>query len=81
MVFTFLVVPATIAFLFTRELRRLVLISWGSGAVASLLGLWLSYQFDLPTGPMIVCTYGLLLAVAGLLRRAGVGGVGSVAPH
>jgi zinc/manganese transport system permease protein len=73
MVFTFLVVPATIAFLFTRDLRKLVVISWVSGAVASLLGLWLSYAFDLPTGPMIVCAYGLVLIAAGLLRRAGVG--------
>ena len=73
MVFTFLVVPAAIAFLFTRNLRRLAIISWVSGAVASALGLWASYRFDLPTGPLIVCTYGLLLAFAGLLRRFGVG--------
>jgi zinc/manganese transport system permease protein len=74
MVFTFLVVPATIAFLFTRDLRKLVVISWGSGAVACLLGLWMSWVFDLPTGPLIVCTYGLLLVAAGVLRRFGVGG-------
>ena len=73
MVFTFLVVPAAIAFLFTRDMRRLAIISWVSGAVASALGLWASYRFDLPTGPLIVCTYGLLLAVAGVLRRFGVG--------
>ena len=73
MVFTFLVVPAAIAFLFTRNLRRLAIISWGSGALASALGLWASYRFDLPTGPLIVCTYGLLLAIAGLVRRFGVG--------
>ena len=73
MVFTFLVVPAAIAFLFTREMRRLAIISWASGAVASALGLWASYRFDLPTGPLIVCTYGLLLALAGVLKRLGVG--------
>ena len=73
MVFTFLVVPAAIAFLFTRNLRQLAIISWVSGAVASALGLWASYRFDLPTGPLIVCTYGLLLVGAGLLRRFGVG--------
>jgi zinc/manganese transport system permease protein len=73
MVFTFLVVPAAIAFLFTRDMRRLAIISWVSGAVASALGLWASYRFDLPTGPLIVCTYGLLLALAGVLRRFGVG--------
>jgi zinc/manganese transport system permease protein len=78
MVFTMLVVPATIAFLFTRDIRRLVLISWSSGALASLLGLWVSYIADLPTGPLIVCMYGLLLVVAGVLRRLGVGGVAGV---
>src|SRR5207249_1289389 len=36
MVFSFLVVPAVIAFLFTRDMRRLAYISWGSGALASL---------------------------------------------
>jgi len=55
-----------------------VLISWGSGALASLLGLWVSYVADLPTGPLIVCMYGLVLAVAGLLRRLGVGGVADI---
>src|SRR5206468_5855982 len=55
MVFSFLVVPAVIAFLFTRDMRRLTYISWGSGALASILGLWLSLAGDLPTGPLIVC--------------------------
>jgi zinc/manganese transport system permease protein len=73
MVFTMLVVPATIAFLFTRDVRKLVWISWGAGALASLLGLWVSYVGDLVTGPLIVCMYGLLLMVAGILRKLGVG--------
>jgi len=34
MVFSFLVVPAVIAFLFTRDMRNLTYISWGSGAVS-----------------------------------------------
>ena len=79
MVFTFLVVPAAIAFLFTRDLRKLAYIAWGSGALASFLGLWLSYTYDLPTGPLIVCMYGMLLAAAGVLRKLGVGGVGKAA--
>jgi ABC-type Mn2+/Zn2+ transport system permease subunit len=37
------------------------------------LGLWLSYVGNLPTGPLIVCMYGLLLAGAGLVRKLGVG--------
>jgi zinc/manganese transport system permease protein len=73
MVFTFLVVPAAVAFLFTRDMRRLAYISWGSGALASILGLWLSLAGDLPTGPLIVCMYGVVLVGAIALRRL-VGG-------
>ena len=74
MVFSFLVVPAVIANLFTGDKRRLAVIAWGSGALASLLGLWVSYTQDLPTGPLIVCMYGAVLLGAGVLRRLGVGG-------
>jgi len=73
-----LVVPATIAFLYTRDIRKLVVISWSAGALASLLGLWVSYLADLPTGPLIVCMYGFLLIVAGVLRKLGVGNVARV---
>ena len=73
MVFSFLVVPAVIANLFTADKQRLTIISWSTGALASILGLWLSYTKDLPTGPLIVCMYGLLLVVAAVLRKLGVG--------
>ena len=69
MVFSFLVVPAVIANLFTGDKRQLVLLSWGSGALASILGLWVSYTKDLPTGPLIVCMYGALLLVAVGIRK------------
>ncbi len=73
MVFSFLVVPAVIANLFTADKQRLTIIAWGSGALASMLGLWLSYTKDLPTGPLVVCMYGLLLIGAVVLRKLGVG--------
>src|SRR5881394_3282324 len=73
MVFSFLVVPAVIANLFTGDKRRLTLIAWGSGALASILGLWLSYTKDLPTGPLVVCMYGLLLVGAVVIRKFAVG--------
>ena len=73
MVFGFLVVPAVIANLFTADKRQLTIISWSSGALASILGLWLSYTKDLPTGPLVVCMYGLLLIGAAVLRKLGVG--------
>lgn len=69
LVFTFLVVPAVVAFLFTRDPRPLTVISWVTGALACAAGLALSYAYDVPTGPVIVCTFGLLLALAGIASR------------
>src|ERR671920_2560040 len=69
LVFSFLVVPAAIAFQFTSSHGMLALISWLSGALASALGLWISFHYDLPTGPVIVCMFGLVLLAAYVLRR------------
>ncbi len=69
MVFSFLVVPAVTAFLFTRHPRLLTIISWSTGAIASAVGLGLSYKYDLPTGPVIVCTFGAILLLAGAASR------------
>lgn len=71
LVFSFLVVPASIAFQFTRRYGGLALVSWLVGAVASGAGLLVSFRYDLPTGPIIVCMFGLLLLVAVLARRLG----------
>jgi len=54
LVFSFLVVPAAVAFQFTRRQRTLAAISWIAGTLASAGGLWLSFRYDLPTGPVIV---------------------------
>jgi zinc/manganese transport system permease protein len=69
MVFSFLVVPAVTAFLFTRHPRALTVISWSTGAIASAVGLVVSYTYDLPTWPVIVCTFGLILLLAGVVSR------------
>jgi len=70
LVFSFLVVPAAVAFQFTRRQGTLAAISWLAGALASAVGLWISFHYDLPTGPVIVCVFGLVLLGAYLLRKA-----------
>jgi zinc/manganese transport system permease protein len=69
LVFSFLVVPAAIAFQFTLRHGALAAIAWIAGAVASALGLLVSFEYDLPTGPVVVCMFGLVLLAAYLLRR------------
>jgi len=72
LVFSFLVVPAAVAFQFTTRQGTLALISWLAGALASASGLLVSFRYDLPTGPVIVCMFGfVLLAAYGLKRLAG----------
>jgi zinc/manganese transport system permease protein len=69
LVFSFLVVPASIAFQFTRRYGPLAIVSWLAGALASAAGLLVSFRYDLPTGPIVVCMFGLLLVVAVAVRR------------
>jgi zinc/manganese transport system permease protein len=70
LVFSFLVVPAAIAFQFARGQGALAVVSWIAGTLASAAGLWVSFHYDLPTGPVIVCMFGLLLLAAYTLRRS-----------
>lgn len=55
-VFTFLVIPSLIGRFYTKEPFKVLLIGWGVGGAASLLGLTLSYRMDLPTAPLIVAS-------------------------
>ncbi|MBW8838591.1 MAG: metal ABC transporter permease [Gemmatimonadetes bacterium] len=79
LVFSFLVVPAAVAFQFSSRHRALAAISWIAGTLASASGLWISFHYDLPTGPVIVCMFGMVLLGAYLLRRV-VGRVPETTP-
>lgn len=66
-VFSFLVIPAVIAALFTDRISLRLAIGWSVGIVASLLGMVASYRFDLPSGPAVVASLGVALVLAGLV--------------
>ena len=71
--FAYLIVPAVCGTMLTQPWIKRLTIGWIVAAVASLLGLWASYQMDLPTGAAIVCASGLLLAIVSVIasvRRA-----------
>jgi len=70
--FAYLIVPAVCGTMLAQEWTKRLAIGWGVAAAASLIGLWASYQMDLPTGAAIVVASGLLLAIVGgfgMLRR------------
>jgi len=74
LVFVFLVVPAMMGMILTRNLKLQLAIGWGAGTLVSIGGLVASDLYDLPAGPAVVGFYGLVLvitAVAVYLFRGG----------
>jgi zinc/manganese transport system permease protein len=70
LVFSYLIVPSVAAMLFARTIGARLAIGWTMGALVTLLGVLLSFQFDLPTGASIVCTFGVVLGLLALVRLA-----------
>jgi zinc/manganese transport system permease protein len=70
LVFSMLVIPAAVAYLFVHRTRPALLLAWLSGTVAIVAGVSASFVWDLATGPTLVCAFGAVLIVAGLLRPA-----------
>jgi zinc/manganese transport system permease protein len=68
LVFCYLIVPSVGAMLWARRIGSRLAIGWAMGAVVSMLGMYFSVVFDLPTGATIVCTFGLVLMAMGLAR-------------
>lgn len=66
LVFTYLIVPAALAGVFTSGWRNRLLLAWALGAVLTIGGLWASWAWDIPTGPAIVTAFGAATAFAGL---------------
>lgn len=69
LVFCYLIVPSVAAMLFADRIGPRLAIGWTMGTVVSILGIFFSVTFDLPTGATIVCTFGLVLVVMALARR------------
>jgi zinc/manganese transport system permease protein len=61
LVFCYLIVPSVGAMLFARRIASRLAIGWTMGTLVSALGCYFSFQFDLPTGATIVCTFGVVL--------------------
>lgn len=67
-VFSFLVVPALIGRLLSRKPLRVLMVGWLTGAVVSMVGIFLSFRLDVPTAPVIVTGLALLFFAVLLVR-------------
>ncbi len=71
-VFCALVIPAVVAFLFTSRFLAALVLAWAVGTVALVAGVVASFVWDVATGPLLVCVFGLTLVIA-LFVRWGTG--------
>jgi zinc/manganese transport system permease protein len=63
LVFSFLIIPAVSAGFLIEPLGAKLAVAWTLATVGGILGLIVSYQWDLPTGAAIVCTLAFLLVL------------------
>ncbi|HEX5866605.1 MAG TPA: metal ABC transporter permease, partial [Beijerinckiaceae bacterium] len=77
LVFSFLIIPAVIGFLFSARMGPALAVGWGAGTVASLAGFGVSVAFDLPTGAAMVAAFAAVLLAAAALRILVVGAPGA----
>jgi zinc/manganese transport system permease protein len=68
LVFGFLIVPAVIGTLLGKSFIGRLTIGWTTGVLVSLIGSYLSYILDFPTGGMVVVTLGLGLFIVALVK-------------
>ena len=68
LVFSYLVVPAVCAMFFAKGVMQRLLIGWGLGFVASVLGLYVSARWDLPTGASVVTVFGAILIICAAVK-------------
>ncbi len=72
-VFSFLVIPALIGKLFSKNPLTVLITGWILGVLVSIGGIFLSYKYDIPTAPVIVVSlsiiFFILLGAEAWIRR------------
>jgi len=68
LVFSYLVIPSVVGALFARSIAGRLALGWLVGTLVSATGVSISYFGNLPSGPVIVVTFGGFLLVAGLVH-------------
>ena len=68
LIFSTLVIPAVIAYLYTTHFMTALFIAWIAGAVAIAGGVAVSFAWDITTGPLLVVAFGVVLVLAILVK-------------
>lgn len=68
-VFMFLIGPAATAVLLSSKWFMRFLLSFVIGILASIIGILVSYNYNFPNGPTIVCLLGIFLVLTAILSK------------
>lgn len=68
LVFCYLIVPAVAGMLYASRVGSRLTFGWVMAGLTSMLGMYLSVVFDLPTGATIVCSFGGVLVLLAAVR-------------
>ncbi|MFH0889475.1 MAG: metal ABC transporter permease [Planctomycetota bacterium] len=69
LVFCYFIVPAVCAMLFTSKIMPRLIIGWVIGFLVSIIGLYFSAMWDLPSGASIVAVSGIALVCCAIIRK------------
>ena len=69
MVFSYLIVPAACGTYLAKSLPARLVIGWCVATLASVGGLYASFELDVPTGAAIVCVLGVTLLLAVIAQK------------
>jgi len=67
LVFSYLVVPAVLAHMWSDTIRGRLLLGWGIAILASTFGIVWSFYSDYPTGPAVVVMLGIFLIASSIV--------------
>jgi len=69
LVFALLIVPSLCGMFLADSVSRRLAVGWAVGVVTSFVGIYASFQWDLPTGATVVCAFGVSLVVCGVASK------------
>ena len=68
LVISFLTIPQTIANMFTQDFVKMIFGAIGFGVLGSLLGLFMAYKLNVPSGATIIFSFVILFIIAKLVQ-------------
>lgn len=70
LVFSFLIIPATISALFSTQWKTRIKIAWFFGALNTMLGIIFTNHLDFSVGPAIALFLGICIVISATLKRS-----------